>query len=181
MWTILLKIAVHTLLKNIANAITNAFRIIFYPLYAAVKLFHDQVSFWCSIQVNLWIDCQCPAVVELSICFLFLSGRTFVKRYALYMLSDRCLSVSVSVLDTVCDVSVLWPNGWMDQDATCYGGRPRHRRHCSRWGPSSPTERGTAAPNFSADVYCGQTLAHLSNCWALVHSVSKKFPLFNCL
>jgi len=25
---------------------------------------------------------------------------------------------------------------WVDQDATCYGGRPRHRRHCVRWGPS---------------------------------------------
>jgi len=25
---------------------------------------------------------------------------------------------------------LLWPNGWMDQDATWYGGRPRPRRHC---------------------------------------------------
>ena len=40
---------------------------------------------------------------------------------------------------------LLWPNGWMDQDATWYGGRPRPRPHCVRWGPSSP-ERGTAAP-----------------------------------
>jgi len=31
-----------------------------------------------------------------------------------------------------------------------------------------PTEWGTAAPHFSAHVYCGQTVAHLSNCWALV-------------
>jgi len=23
----------------------------------------------------------------------------------------------------------LWPNGWLDQDATWYGSRPRHRRH----------------------------------------------------
>jgi len=30
--------------------------------------------------------------------------------------------------------------------------------------PESPTERGTAAPHFSAHVYCGQTIAHLSNC-----------------
>jgi len=27
---------------------------------------------------------------------------------------------------------LLWPNGWVDQDATCYGGRPRFRRHCVR-------------------------------------------------
>ena len=27
---------------------------------------------------------------------------------------------------------LLWPNGWMDQDATWYGGRPRPKRHCVR-------------------------------------------------
>ena len=30
----------------------------------------------------------------------------------------------------------------------------------------SPT---TAPVQFSAHVYCGQTVAHLSNCWALVN------------
>jgi len=25
---------------------------------------------------------------------------------------------------------LLWPNGWMDQDATWYRGKPRPRRHC---------------------------------------------------
>jgi len=30
-----------------------------------------------------------------------------------------------------------------------------------------PAERGTAALLFSAHVYCGQTVAHLSYCWAL--------------
>jgi len=70
---------------------------------------------------------------------------------------------------SVCNAGVLWPNGWMDQDDTWYGGRPRPRRHCVRWGPSSPTERGTvAAPPLFGYVYCGQTVAHLSNCWALV-------------
>ena len=36
-------------------------------------------------------------------------------------------------------------------------------------GPNYP-ERGTTAlvPHFSAHVYCGQTVAHFSNCWALV-------------
>ena len=33
---------------------------------------------------------------------------------------------------------VLWPNGWMDQDATWYGGRPRPWPHCVRWGLLSP-------------------------------------------
>jgi len=44
------------------------------------------------------------------------------------------------------DPCLLWPNGWLDQDATCYRGRPRPRRHCVRWGLSSP-KRGTT-PNF---------------------------------
>jgi len=72
----------------------------------------------------------------------------------------------------VCDVGVLWPNSWMDQDATWYEGRPRLRRHCVRWELSStllPSERGTAAPpHFSAYVCYGQTVAHLSNFWAIV-------------
>jgi len=32
---------------------------------------------------------------------------------------------------------LLWPNGWMDQDATWYGGKRRPRRRCARWGRSS--------------------------------------------
>jgi len=31
---------------------------------------------------------------------------------------------------------LLWPNGWMDQDATWYGGRPRPTPHYVRCGPS---------------------------------------------
>jgi len=31
---------------------------------------------------------------------------------------------------------LLWPNGWIHQDATWYGGRPQPRRLCIRWGPS---------------------------------------------
>jgi len=42
---------------------------------------------------------------------------------------------------------LLWPNGWMDEDAAWYGTRPRPRPHCTRRGPSS-CERGTAAPSF---------------------------------
>jgi len=32
---------------------------------------------------------------------------------------------------------LLWPNGWMDQDATWYVGKPRSRRRCVSWGRSS--------------------------------------------
>jgi len=51
-----------------------------------------------------------------------------------------------TVICPVCDSGVLWPNGWMDQDATWYGDTPRPRQHCVRWGPSSP-QRSTA-PKF---------------------------------
>ena len=37
-----------------------------------------------------------------------------------------------------CNIGALWQNGWMDQDATWYGGRPRPRRLCVRWEPRSP-------------------------------------------
>jgi len=43
---------------------------------------------------------------------------------------------------------LMWPNGWMDQDATWYGGRPRPRRLCLGWGPSCPLPRkGRGAPS----------------------------------
>jgi len=36
---------------------------------------------------------------------------------------------------------LLSQNGWMDQDATWYGGRTRPRPHCIRWVPSSSLEK----------------------------------------
>ena len=43
---------------------------------------------------------------------------------------------------------LLWPNGWMDQDATWCGGRPQPSPHCVRWGPSSHSPKGCSLPNF---------------------------------
>ena len=51
---------------------------------------------------------------------------------------------------------MLWPNCWMHQDATWYAGRPRPRRHCVIWGPSSPSPKA-AQPHCLAHVRCGQT------------------------
>jgi len=73
------------------------------------------------------------------------------------MLSDRCLSICLSVLSvclSVCDVGVLWPNGCMDQDETWHGGRTRPRPHCVRLGPSSPPQK-RHSPQFSIHVCCG--------------------------
>jgi len=60
------------------------------------------------------------------------------------MLSDRC-PVCLSVCP-VCNADVLWLNGWMDQDETWHGGRPRPWPHCVRWGPSSPSPQGHSVP-----------------------------------
>jgi len=54
--------------------------------------------------------------------------------------------------------SLLWPNGWMHQDASWYGGRPLPRQLCVRWGPSLYTKRGSPT-QCSAHVYCDQTAA----------------------
>ena len=74
-------------------------------------------------------------------------GRPFVKRFALCCRSVVCLScLSVSPL---CDVGVLWPNGWTDQDETWHAGRLRPWSHSVRWGPSSPPLKGDRAlPSF---------------------------------
>jgi len=36
---------------------------------------------------------------------------------------------------------LLWPNSWMDEDATWYRSGPRPRPRCVRWGHSSPPPR----------------------------------------
>jgi len=51
---------------------------------------------------------------------------------------------------------LLWPDGWMDQDATWYRGRPQPRRLCVWWGPSSARKKCTAPTQFLAYVCCGQ-------------------------
>jgi len=62
------------------------------------------------------------------------------------MLSVPCLSVCLSCL-SVCNVGVLWPNGWTDQDETWRAGRPRSWPHCVRWGHSSPLSGGAGSPS----------------------------------
>jgi len=43
---------------------------------------------------------------------------------------------------------LLWPNGWMDKDATWYKGRFRPRPHCVRWEASSPKKGHSSPPHF---------------------------------
>ena len=50
---------------------------------------------------------------------------------------------------------LLWPNGWMDEDATWYGRRAGHRPHCIRRGPSCTRKGHISPPPLFAHVYCG--------------------------
>jgi len=96
----------------------------------------------------------------------------FICKTVRPILSDCCLSVCLYVCLSVtlvyCGQTVgkkgtnprhqifgphlLWPNGWMDQDATWYRGRPRPRRRCVRWGPSSLPLKGAQPPVFGPCV-----------------------------
>jgi len=89
------------------------------------------------------------AVLNKSLLLLFRQcfWATVCKTVRPAMLSSVvCLSVLFCL--SVCDVGVLWPNGWMDQDVTWYGGRPRPRPQCVRWGASYPLPKRGTAPNF---------------------------------
>jgi len=82
---------------------------------------------------------------EQSVSFFGGGGQPFVKRFALCYRTAVlfvCLSVCLSC-PVLCDVGVLWPNGWTDQAETW----PRPRPQCVRWGPSSP-KRGLNLPVF---------------------------------
>ena len=55
----------------------------------------------------------------------------------------------------VCNLGALCQNGWMDQDETWHGGRPRPRPHCVR-RERAPPQKGAQSPIFRP-VCCGQT------------------------
>jgi len=73
---------------------------------------------------------------------------------------------------------LLRPNGCRDQDATWYGVRPRSRRHCVRWGPSSPPQKWAEPPFPIFGPWPMSIVAkrldgsrwHLGRRWALVHA-----------
>jgi len=49
----------------------------------------------------------------------------------------------------ILDPCLFWSNGWMDQAATWYEGRPRSRAHSVIWGPAtSPPTTKRGLPNF---------------------------------
>ena len=120
-------------------------------------------------------------------CTLLLFGRPFVKRFALRYWTVVCLS-RLSVTLVYCGQTVGWirvPRGTevglgpcdivLDRDPAPQKGAQQppivYCVYCcqtaAEWikmplGKTQfPRERGTAVPQFSAHVYCGQMVAHL--------------------
>jgi len=74
------------------------------------------------------------------------------------MLSDRCLSVCLSVLSSLRRWCIVAKRLDGSRYETWHGDRGRYRHrprpHCVRWG--LPPQKGVHS-QFSAHVYCGQT------------------------
>jgi len=74
------------------------------------------------------------------------ASQAFIER--LFLVVRRFALCYRTAVCPVCDVGVLWPNGWMDQDETWHAGRSRPRPHCVRWRPTPPPQKGQS-PQFS--------------------------------
>jgi len=74
------------------------------------------------------------------------------------MLSDRC-TVCLCLSCPVCNVCVLWPYGWTDQDETWHGARPMYRpSHIVQDGDPAPLPKmGAQQSSNFLPMYCGQT------------------------
>jgi len=83
---------------------------------------------------------------------LWIIGPPFLKWFAL------CYqTIVLSWLSCpVCDVSVLCPNGWMDQNETWHGGGLGPGHIVLDADPAVP-QKGYSPHQFSAHVRCGQT------------------------
>jgi len=102
-------------------------------------------NFWPISVVAKWLDgSRCHLV-----------WREASTQATLCYMGTQLLSPKTGRSPLIFGTCLSWPNGWMDQDATWCGGRPRLGQHCVRCGPSS-TPKGQS-PHFSADVCCGQT------------------------
>jgi len=84
-----------------------------------------------------------PCVADVDSLFFLNGFWATICKMVRPMLLDRCLSVC-----PVCNVGVLWPNGWTDPGESWHAGRPWPWSHCVRWGPMSPTPQGHSPPDF---------------------------------
>jgi len=121
------------------------------------------VHYWTDLQSVYGFCCydsiapkaKCQRVLVLGLCLVYIFGRPFVTRFALCYRTVVCLSVCRVCL-CVCNVGVLWPNGWVIKMklGTLVGLGPGHILLDRN---PAPPKNGGLAPKFSAYVYCGQT------------------------
>jgi len=80
-------------------------------------------------------------LVTIAFLLMLVVGWLFIKRFALCYQTVVC---------PVCNVGVLWSNGWMDQNETWRGDRPWSRPLCVGWEPSlpPPKKKGAQTSNF---------------------------------
>ena len=77
------------------------------PQFSA-HVYYDQTAGWIKMVLGMEVGlCLCHIVLDWDPSPLPLRGTAPI--FGLYL---------------------LWPNGWMDQDVTWYGDRPRPTRHC---------------------------------------------------
>ena len=48
---------------------------------------------------------------------------------------------------------LLWPNGWMHQDATWYAGRPHPKGLCVRWDPAPSFPKRRRSPGAETPIF----------------------------
>jgi len=131
---------------------------------------------WCKVHTSL-LQVSNFSLSDDVVCASSVSvfGQPFIKGFAL-LLSDRCLSClsELSVILVYCGQTAEWikiPLG------TKVGLGPGH---IVLYGDEAPPQKGAhQLPNFSAHIYCGQTVAHLTICWALLKYRHKRFLMSN--
>jgi len=78
---------------------------------------------------------------------------TFLCLHSCCFWATICKTVCPSAIGPLsvclsCNVGILRPNSWMDQDVTWHGGRPWPRRHCVKTGSQLPLKGAQPPPSF---------------------------------
>ena len=127
-----------------------------FDCYCLVLQFHSLCSNLCRLGAGLsTIKLETSTPLLLFSCYHHVLGRLakstavfgqpFVKWFTLCY---QTVVLSCPVLSPVCDVGVLWPNGWMDQDETWHAGRPCLSPHFVDPAPPPPKGHIPTPPIF---------------------------------
>jgi len=104
----------------------------------------------------VWRIWSANCYIHVTLLLLWCAGRPHRRPHCTRWGSSSLSPKGGTALPPIFGPCLLWPNGWMDQDATLYDGRPRPGQHCIRCGPSSTPKVRSPFQNYS-HVCCGQT------------------------